>query len=138
MAAFEDSSPAPTALARVLAVDDHEPFRAVIRRLVEAAAGLNLLGEADSGERAVEAAEELQPDMVVMDVVMPGIGGLHAARRIKEQRPATVVVLVSTTHPDDLPTEAADCRADEIVWKPELRPGLLETIWLDHGGARKG
>jgi CheY-like chemotaxis protein len=67
-----------------------------------------------------------------MDVFMPGIGGIAAARQIKASRPATIVVLVSTTHPEDLPGEAAASPADEIVWKRELRPSLLEEIWQRH------
>ena len=117
----------------VLAVDDQETFREILRLLVEAAAGLSLLGQVDSGERAVAAAKELEPDMVVMDVVMPGIGGIAAARKIKADQPTTIVVLVSTTHPDDLPVEASESRADEILWKAELRPGVLESIWRRHG-----
>ena len=128
-----DTKVPPPAPAGVLAVDDHDGFRAILRRLVEVASGLRLLGEVDSGERAVAVAKELEPDMVVMDVVMPGIGGIAAARAIKAERPATVVVLVSTTHPDDLPVEAAEARADEIIWKAELRPGVLESIWRRHG-----
>lgn len=90
------------------------------------------MGEAATGEDAVTAADELEPDLVVMDVFMPGIGGIAAADRIKQRRPATVVVLVSTTHPDDLPSGAADGSADAVVWKRELRPGLLGQIWRRH------
>jgi DNA-binding NarL/FixJ family response regulator len=132
MSALQEPSAFPPAHARVLTVDDQEGFRSIIRRLVEATPGMDPVAEADSGESAVAAARELLPDMVVMDVVMPGMGGIDAARRIKAERPATVVVLVSTTHPDDLPREAEESRADEIVWKPELRPSLLESIWRRH------
>jgi DNA-binding NarL/FixJ family response regulator len=121
----------------VLAVDDHEPFRSAMRRLVEAAPGFSLLAEAESGERAIEAASELHPDLVLMDVEMPGLGGIAAARRIKSESPSTVVVLVSATHPDDLPREATSRSADEIVWKPKLRPALLEQIWRMHGSTER-
>ena len=121
----------------MLAVDDHEPFRTAMRRLVEAAPGFSLLAEAESGERAIEAANELHPDLVLMDVEMPGLGGIAAARRIKSESPMTVVVLVSATHPDDLPREAASCFADEIVWKPKLRPALLEEIWRAHSSSER-
>ena len=72
MVPFEDSNAPPPALAGVLAVDDQETFREILRRLVSLSSGLTLLGEVDSGERAVVAVKELQPDMVVMDVVRPG------------------------------------------------------------------
>ena len=69
--------------ARVLAVDDQPPFLAILRAVVGATGHLELAGEAQSGEEAVVAAHELRPDMVLMDVRMPGIGGLKAAERIK-------------------------------------------------------
>jgi DNA-binding NarL/FixJ family response regulator len=120
-----------TKLARVLAVDDHEVSRASIRQIVNATAGLELIAEADSGEAAVAAAAALRPDLVLMDVRMPGIGGIEACRRVKGHRPSTVVILVSSTHPDEFPC-AHDCRADCIVWKVRLRPALLADLWSRH------
>jgi DNA-binding NarL/FixJ family response regulator len=117
---------------RVLAADDDAAFGAVVVQLVDAAPGLDCLGVVSSGEDAIEKAVELEPDLVLMDVAMPGLGGIEAARRIKEARSATVVVLISTTHPDDLPRAAGECRADAIVWKADLRPALLEEIWRKH------
>jgi CheY-like chemotaxis protein len=90
------------ARARVLAVDDHVPFLALLRDVIGSTGHLELVGEAQSGEAAVAAARELHPDMVLMDVHMPGLGGLAAAERIKADSPATLVVLISTTHPDEL------------------------------------
>jgi two-component system, NarL family, response regulator LiaR len=107
-------------------------------RLVEAAPGMVLQGAADSGESAVALATELEPDMVIMDIVMPGLGGVAASRWIKTSRPETVVVLVSSTHPDDLPEAVHDSLADAIVWKPNLRPALLEELWLTHCGSLRG
>jgi CheY-like chemotaxis protein len=126
------------ACVRVLVVDDRSVFRDVICRLVDAAQGLDLLAAAESGETAVAAVTELEPDMVIMDVAMPGIGGIAASRRIKADRPATVVVLVSATHPADLPPEIDESLADVIVWKPHLRPALLEQIWVTHRSPRGG
>jgi DNA-binding NarL/FixJ family response regulator len=117
---------------RVLIVDDDPGFRAVIVQLVQAADGLRSVGAVGSGEDAVVAVAELRPDLVLMDVVMPGLGGIGAARQIKETSRSTVVVLVSTTHPEDLPREARECLADEIVWKSDLRPALLQEIWQRH------
>ena len=116
----------------VLAVDDQASFRVVVRDLVAMACDFEVLGEADCGEDAVALATELQPDLVLMDVRMPGLGGIAATELIKRRRPATVVVLVSTTAPDDLPAAARHCHADEIVWKTDLRPRLLEDIWRRH------
>lgn len=115
----------------VIAVDDHAAFRGAVHRLIAATPNLVLVGEADSGERAVALARELVPDVALIDVRMPGMGGIAAARAIKGFNDAILVVLISTTHPDELPREAHDA-GDEVVWKGDLRPGLLEEIWHHH------
>jgi CheY-like chemotaxis protein len=117
---------------RVLAVDDAAAFRRAIHSLLRTARQLELVGEADTGELALTVARECDPDLILMDVRMPGMGGLAATSAIKAERPSTIVVLISTEHPSELPAEAATCGAHEIVWKSELRPGLLEAIWLRH------
>jgi DNA-binding NarL/FixJ family response regulator len=132
MAAYGQPISTACGTPRVLAVDDQRPFLVVMRRVVDATPGFQFMAEADSGERALATARELKPDMVLMDVAMPGLSGIEAARQIKSALPDTVVVLVSATHPDDLTREASSSRADEIVWKPELRPALLERIWQTH------
>ena len=124
--------PTQTRRARVLAVDDQTSFLAVLRDLVSATRELEAVAEADSGERAIEAARETEPDMILMDVWMPGIGGIAAAREIKASRPSTLVVLISTTHPDELPLQPDDTPADAVVWKSQLEPRLLDDIWLRH------
>ena len=116
----------------MLAVDDQTPFLAVLRDLVCATRELEPVAEAHSGERAIEAVRETEPDVVLIDVWMPGIGGIAAAREIKAGRPSTLVVLISTTHPDEIPLEPDDLCADAVVWKSELEPRLLDDIWLRH------
>jgi len=122
----------PAPRARVLAVDDVAAFRHAIRTLLRTNRRLELVCDADSGEGALAVIDDCDPDLVLMDVRMPGMGGIAATRAIKARRPATVVALISTTHPSELSSEAATCGADAIVWKPELRPGVLEAIWLRH------
>ena len=119
---------------RVLAVDDHPPVLNLLRDVVRATSRLVLVGDAESGEDAVELAEQLQPDVVLMDIRMPGLGGIEAARRIKTSRPATLVVLISTTHPDELPRGVEDCGADAFICKSQLQPKLLDEIWLSRCG----
>ena len=87
-------------MVRVLTADDQPRFLAVARELVGAAAGFELIGEASTGEEAVALATELRPDLVLMDVNMPGIGGVEAARRITAARLATLTVLVSAARPE--------------------------------------
>ena len=132
MAGVEGSSPARARPARVLAVDDDAGFLALLCEVVDASTELELVGEADCGERAVLAAEELRPDVVLMDVRMPRLDGIAAATRIKASLPSTLVVLVSVTHPDDLRNEAGGCGASAILSKGALRPSLLEDLWRRH------
>jgi two-component system invasion response regulator UvrY len=134
MASIEARDSNPRSHGCVLAVDDQAFFRTVLRQVVSATTSLVVVGEADSGERAVELVRELRPDLVLMDVRMPGLGGIAATRRIKELRSETMVVLLSTTRPEDLPPEAEECSADEIVWKSDLGPTLLDDIWRRRSG----
>ncbi|MBO3752437.1 response regulator transcription factor [Streptosporangiaceae bacterium NEAU-GS5] len=85
---------------RVLLVDDHPLFRHGLRALLDQAADLDVIGEAGSGDEAVESALELDPDVVVMDLVMPGVSGIEATRRLIDQRPE-MGVLVLTMSEDD-------------------------------------
>ncbi len=85
---------------RLLLVDDHQIVRAGLRMLFAAEPEVEIIGEASSGEEAVASIETLTPDVVLMDVAMPGIGGIEATRRIKAARPK-VAVLALTMHEDE-------------------------------------
>jgi DNA-binding NarL/FixJ family response regulator len=119
--------------AGVLAVDDHPAFRALLSELVGRTSHLRLVGEADSGEGAVTLAAELRPEVVLMDVRMPGLGGIEAARRIKAVLPDTVLILISTARPDELGPDVDKVGADAVIWKSELRPDWLDELWRRHG-----
>lgn len=114
-------------------MDDQSAFLVVMHKLLAATDNLESVGEAESAEEAIELAGEVEPDMVLMDVWLRGMDGIAAARAIKASRPETVVVLTSTTRPDDLPLEDDDRVADAVVWKSHLEPRLLEEIWLRSG-----
>ena len=113
----------------MLIVDDQPSFLAVARRLIESTPGFEYVGEARSGERAITLASTLRPDLVLMDVRMPGLGGLAAARSIVMARTASAVVLVSA-NPQDVPSAAAEeCGAVAVVSKQHLRPTSLTALW---------
>ena len=114
---------------RVLVVDDQAPFRAAARKLVARMRGFELAGEAATGEDAVEQAARLRPDLVLMDIKLPGIDGIEATRRVLAGAPATVVVLTSTYQPSDLPDGAGTCGAAGYVRKEELTPALLAELY---------
>jgi two-component system, NarL family, invasion response regulator UvrY len=119
-------------LARVLAVDDSAVFLRVADSVVSATTGLRLVGTAASGEEAIGLLPDLQPDLVLLDVHMPGIDGLETARIIRRESPQTVVVLVSA-EPSGLEAAADSAGAVAILDKVDLGPELIDELWLRHG-----
>ncbi len=114
---------------RVLVADDHAPFRRAARSVLSAAAGFQLVGEATSGEEAVALADSLRPDLVLMDIMMAGIGGIEAARSIAVAHPETMTVLLSTYREQDLPLETRACGAAAYVHKSDLSGKVLRQLW---------
>ena len=115
---------------RVLIVDDQEPFRMAARLVVEATDGFEVVGEAETGESSVEMARELAPDLVLMDVNLPGINGLDATRQILTDRSDSVVVLLlSTYEEEEYAPRAAECGAAAYIPKSAFGPDRLEAAW---------
>ena len=85
---------------RLFLVDDHPIVRSGLRMLFQAEPDLEIVGEADGGAEAIVAVQKLRPDVVIMDVAMPGVNGIEATRRIKEIAPETAV-LALTMHEDE-------------------------------------
>jgi DNA-binding NarL/FixJ family response regulator len=114
---------------RVLIVDDLEPFRRAARAVVEATADFEVAGEAADAEASVEAAESLRPDIVLMDVNLPGISGLEATRRIRATAPWIMVLLMSTREAQEFAGKAAECGAAGYLPKSSLTPEQLIELW---------
>jgi DNA-binding NarL/FixJ family response regulator len=115
---------------RVLIVDDQEPFRMAARMVVEITDGFEVAGEAETGEDSVRMAEELRPDLVLMDVNLPGINGLDATRQILGQGGDSVVVLLlSTYEEEEYAPRAAECGAAAYIPKSSFGPDRLEAAW---------
>jgi DNA-binding NarL/FixJ family response regulator len=115
---------------RVLIVDDQEPFRLAARAVVEMTDGFEAAGEAETGEAAVDAARDLEPDLVLMDVNLPGIDGIEATRRILDESDGRVVVLmVSTYEAEEYAPRAAEAGASAYIPKSEFDPDRLEEAW---------
>ena len=124
-----EPDPRPAGTVGVLIVDDQPPFLVAARQLIASTPGFESVGEATSGERAVTLAAALRPDLVLMDVRMPGLGGLAAARCITTAHSAAAVVLVSAD-PQDVPAAAAEgCGALAVISKQHLRPSSLTALW---------
>jgi two-component system invasion response regulator UvrY len=113
---------------RVLVVDDQAPFRRAARAVVGATPGFELVAEVASGEEAVELARSLRPDLVLLDIHMPGIGGIEASRRIAGTADGAVTVLLSSYRKTDLPDEARSCGAAAYVHKEDFGPRLLRAF----------
>ena len=121
---------------RVLIVDDQEPFRMAARMVVEATDGFEVVGDAETGESSVEMARELAPDLVLMDVNLPGINGLDATRQIlAEQAAPVVVLLLSTYEEEEYAPRAAECGAAAYIPKAVFGPDRLESAWAAASGA---
>ena len=112
----------------VLVVDDQSPFRSAARSVVRATPGFEVVGEATSGEEALEQVDALHPALVLMDINMDGIGGIEATRRIRAAHPEVGVVLLSTYDADDLPADARTCGASAYVHKEQFGPDVLESL----------
>lgn len=117
----------------VLIVDDHLVFRQAAREVVEATPHFELLGEASSGEHALAAVEELHPDLVLLDVRLPGIDGIAVAKRISAAHPESVIVLISVEEPANIPLAARCCGAAELIRKQDFSPAVLRRVWMTHG-----
>ncbi len=113
----------------VLIVDDQAPFRGAARVVLGRTDGFELVGEAQSGEEAVDLVDQLGPRMVLMDINMPGINGIEATRRIVDAHPETMVVLVSTYQVSDLPADAQTSGASGYLNKEDLTPRVLRGLW---------
>ena len=118
---------AMTGTVGVLIVDDQEPFRSAARLVVEMTEGFEVVGEALDGERALDLVAALSPQLVLMDISMPGIDGLEATRRIVRDHPEVRVVVLSTYA--EYEEQAMDAGAVAFVSKSAFDPGAIIAAW---------
>jgi two-component system response regulator AlgR len=112
---------------RVLIVDDQEPFRGAMAAVVDETDGFVVIGLATSGEESLTAAAVLHPDLVLMDVNLPGIDGIEAARRLTSTTNGPVVLLLSTYEEDQFDLDG--CGAAAYVAKAAFGPDRLSEAW---------
>lgn len=113
----------------VVVVDDQAPFRLAARAVVRRTDGFELVGEAANGLEAITLIDSLHPDLVLMDINMPEMGGLEATRRIVAEHPETVVFLCSTYDVNDLPEDARTSGARAYMHKEHFGPSTLRRLW---------
>jgi len=118
---------------RILLVDDAK-FRRMILRDILQNAGLEVVAEANNGEQAIKTYQEVKPDLVTMDIIMPGISGLEAAKAIIKSDPSAKILMVSAMSQQELVKESLDAGASEFVVKPFVTDEVLEKVKkvLDH------
>ncbi|HXW56351.1 MAG TPA: response regulator transcription factor [Candidatus Cybelea sp.] len=110
---------------RLLIVDDHDVVRLGLRKLADLHARWEVCGEAGNGENAIAKVEELAPDVVILDVAMPGMNGFETAMRIRRMAPATKIILFSI---QEVPATADQVGADAFVSKASGLSNLVATV----------
>jgi len=104
-------------LIKLLLVDDHELIRSGVKSLLKDVAEITIIGEASSGEQGVKVARELKPDIVLMDVMMPGIGGLEATRKLKQVEPNIKIIALTACDEDPFPYRMLQAGAEGFLTK---------------------
>jgi DNA-binding NarL/FixJ family response regulator len=125
-------------MPRILIADDHNEVRGYVREVLEDEPGWQVCGEAGTGREAIEMTEALTPDIVVLDLSMPGVNGLDAAREIHRRFPATDILILTMHDAPELTREALASGARACLLKTDLRPlvALIRDI-LQHRLARE-
>jgi NarL family two-component system response regulator LiaR len=118
----------------VLIVDDHEVVRNGIRGYLDTLPEYDVVGEADSGEQAVDLVKQLVPDVVLMDLILPGMDGVEATRIVKSISPRTQVVVLTSYHDDSLIFPALKAGAISYILKDMKMNKLAEAITKAHNG----
>jgi DNA-binding NarL/FixJ family response regulator len=124
----------PVNPVRVLVVDDQVLFRRVMSAVVDETEGFVLVGSAASGEESIVTAGRLRPDLILMDVNLPGMDGMEVTRRLRADSMAAAVVLLSTYDEDDWDGQAQECGAVAYIAKSAFGPDTLAAVWAVTGG----
>jgi two-component system invasion response regulator UvrY len=123
-------------MIRVLIVDDHELVRTGIKRILEDTQGIRVIAEASTGEEALQRVREHRPDVVLMDVNMPGIGGLEATRKIIQSHPDLRVIVVTIHVDEPYPTRLLEAGASGYLTKGCAVDEIVDAIQVVHRGER--
>ena len=120
--------PGPTGLIRVLIAEDDDAYRASLRELVERQPELSVVAEARDGLRAIELADEIDVDAVVVDLHMPLVDGVTAVARLRRDHPALCLIAITGDHEPELLRAVGEAGADAVLLKDELVETLIERL----------
>jgi DNA-binding NarL/FixJ family response regulator len=123
---------AATRPIRVVTVDDQAPFLEAARALVAHTPHFELVGESTDGAGALRLVHDADPDIVILDVRMPGIDGIEVAERLRSEDPSRVIVLVSSSEVRELAPLARACGAAALLRKQWMTPRMLRGLWVAH------
>lgn len=115
-------------MIRLLIVDDHELVRTGIMRMLADVTDLEVIGQACSGEEALDMVRDLEPDVVLMDIRMPGIGGLEATRKLKQRHPEVKIIAVTACEDEPFPSRLMQAGANGYLTKGTDMPEMLQAI----------
>lgn len=123
-------------MIKVLLVDDHDLVRLGIKSLLSDIKDIDVIGEASNGEDAVKRAKELKPDVILMDVNMPGIGGLEAIKKVLRNDPQIKILAVTTLGEEPYPSMILQAGANGYLTKGASVDEMVQAIHLVHAGKR--
>lgn len=123
-------------MIKVLLVDDHDIVRLGIKRLLQDANGIKVIGEASSGEEAIKLMRETSPDVVIMDIQMPVIGGLEATRKMIRYNPMLRVLALTICEDEPYPSRLLQAGAAGYITKGCNAEEMIKAIRLLHSGER--
>ena len=115
-------------MINVLLVDDHALVRTGVRRMLETAPDIDIVGEASSGEDALRLVREYTPDVVLMDVNMPGIGGIEATRKMHRSMPGLKIIALTVHADEPFPTQILDAGASGYLTKGCPEEEMFDAI----------
>jgi DNA-binding NarL/FixJ family response regulator len=116
------------ATVRILVADDHDIVRRGLKQLLTSRAGWEVCAEAKTGREAVTLAEQMKPEVVVMDISMPDLNGLEAARRIRKQLPKTEIVILTLHFSDQLVRDIVEAGARAYIMKGDAERDLVTAV----------